>query len=232
MKVNMFADKDPCMVKILKNNHSRHLKSLQEIQESKKKKRMVDCSTPETYKFKLKKPKNYLDEFKAQEIYRENQHLLFRLLTLTEKSKKFSKATKNYSKSVPRSMNFQLRKITKEKIEIENKGIANRISSISDAVNHKYIRKEYGNHPKLLSVGQKCESDTKSSKKKSEPLSPLSKKSEFSHSPSFHIKNPYSSTSNEVIKKQWKIAELENSPSSHCIMAIPIAISILPTYIK
>lgn len=224
MKNNKFVDKDPCMIKILKNNHSRHLKSLQEIQESKK--RMVDCSTPETFKLKLKKPKNYIDEFKAQEIYRENQNLLTRLLTLTEKSKKYSKASKTCSKSVPRSMNFQLRKITQEKIENENKGIANRISSITPSFHHNYIRKEYTSHPKQVLIAQKSESEPKSPKKKSEPLSPMSKKGEFSHSPSFHIKNPYTSTINEVIKKQWKIAELENSPSSHYIMAIPIAIFI------
>lgn len=223
MNSHNYVQKDPCMVKILKNNHSRHLKSLQEIQESKK--RMIDCSTPETLKLKLKKPKNYLDEFKAQEIFRENQNLLSRLLTLTEKSKKYAKVQSEYSKSVPRSMNFQLRKQIQEKIEQENKGIAYRISSITPSFKKNYIRKDIKNNMRVPNINQKSDTDLKSPKKKSEPLSPLSKKPEILHSPSLYIKNPYTKNEQEIKKKQWKIAELEKSPSGYYLMAIPIAVS-------
>lgn len=223
MNSHNYVQKDPCMVKILEKNHSRHLKSLQEIQESKK--RMIDCSTPETLKLKLKKPKNYIDKFKAQEIYRENQNLLYRLITLTDKSRKHSKPQSDYSKSVPRSMNFQLRKQIQEKIDQENKGIAHRISSITPALKNNYLRKDLKNQMKVQNFQAKNDPDPKSPRKKPEPLSPLSKKPEILHSPSLYIKNPYTKSENEVKKKQWKIAELEKSPSGYYLMAIPIAVS-------
>jgi hypothetical protein len=217
----MYVDKNPLKLKILENNRSKHLKTLKEIQESKS--RMLDCSTPET--FKAKKQKKYFSRFKAQEIYRENQNLLERLINLNFKTKK----SRDFSESpcfVPRSLNCYERKLLQDRIEFENKGISSRIISITPSVNSKNLKKEFDSHVKMLEVLSKFDYSFKEPKrKKLESLALGLKNESFSKVPSGVFRNPYVKVESEMSKKEWKIAEFNHSPSEHYLMAVPMAVS-------
>lgn len=219
MKGPMYVDKNPFKQKVLRTNHSRHLQTLKEIQESKS--RMIDCTIPETYKFK--KTKKYLESFKAQEIYRENQNLLGRLLSLTQKGKKYSRGLTE--SPGPKSLNSHVRRLLQDRIQFENKGISFRINSITPSVDSKEIKKHFNNHVKMLGVLAKVESFEKEPRRKRlDSLGPIGKKESFCKIPSGIFRNPYLEE-DEASKKEWRIAELNHSVSGHYLMAIPIAVS-------
>ena len=92
---------------------------------------------------KIKKSKKISDS-RNNDIYRENQILLCKLLSLSAERLKISKM--RLENSQPKSMNTAQRKRTAKEILRTNKTIASRLASMSPSYNIKDFEKEYFQH--------------------------------------------------------------------------------------
>lgn len=221
MKGPTYIDKNPYNQKYQEYSMDIHYKKLAFIKTNKSK--LIDQSPPESYKLKRKPvPKNYYND---QDVYRQNQCLLEKLVSLT--GHKTNKNYINHSGLFPRSMNQMQRKKDEEKISSQNKMIANRLARISPFINRKIEEKEYYEHVKYKNNLCKLEISPKIMEKKARIYSVTeipSQKSLLSQSPLPYMRNPYKDEDN-IIRKEWKVAALTPGPSSAYMIAIPIALS-------
>lgn len=228
MKGPTYIEKDPHKTKFLDYSMSMHHRALGNIKT--KKSRLLDCSTPDTYY--LHHSRNPLTRHYVQEIVRENQSLLDRLLYISSKPKKSNKEPSPFLRKVPKSMNFTQRKNAKDEIHRENRSLAQRLASISPCVNRKIIEKGFNHHVQYKNIVQKYQNSETLDKSfgnrvKLPSLSEISsQKLMISNSPSGNIKNPYVEEQDSYIRKEWKIAVMSEKPSNKYLMAVPMAVSL------
>ena len=103
MKGPTYIEKQPHILKLQEYSMTKHYKQLESIKHNKSK--LLDRSTPET--FRVNRKKHQQNEFRNNEIYRENQLLLDKLLTLTRNKEKITKLKSSDSRYFfPKSMNI------------------------------------------------------------------------------------------------------------------------------
>jgi hypothetical protein len=226
MKGPKYIEKHPHKLKVIEETRIKHLKTLEEIKA--KKSQRIDCSTPDCFRIRHSK-QSPADYYKNQEIYRENQSLLGKLLELTESAKRYAKASVlNQNYLFHKSLNKNKRKFEQDKIVSENRGLANRIASVSPSLSRKFLEKDFTFHVRYKANISKFDDPIPLPKKiRPGSLSPLNSKKELVNDSSVgETKNPYIiETNHSVIRKEWKIAPISPSPSSSYLMAIPMAMS-------
>ena len=203
------------------NVHQEHLKTIK-----RNKSKLIDCTTPDTYG--VKKTKHYKDTCRNDEIFRENNLLLEKLLSLTENRERSRKLTSNKSGYFnPKSMNISRRRRDEEKIASENKALASRLASISPSLKRKNAEKDYEYHKKYRKNVCKFDVIEKSTIKRVrlDSLNHFTSQRTLVSEHKSYMKNPYLEDSQPALRKEWKIAEITTAFNRNYMMAVPIALT-------
>lgn len=226
MKSSQYFDTNRFLTKQSQHSMNVHKKQLENIRNHKSK--FIDCSTPESFRMKKPKRSNALTNIRNQDIYRENQILLEKLLVLSNEKMKLSRMkSQDQSGFKLKSIRNVQRKKDGERLVRENKDLADRLASMSPSVSAVQLEKDYWQHVKYKLSMSKYES-TRTSVKKNRIVSisrmqskgilpPVSSKGD--------IYRMYMGEYQELSgKKEWRIASIEPQSSASNLMAIPIAI--------
>ena len=199
MKGPTYIENHPYKVKFQEHSMTLHRNQLKSIKS--KKSRLVDSSTPEGYKLKIKR--YYKDYYRNDEIFRENQSLLGKLLNIRwnkgELSRNESLQSKNF---YPKSVFISKRKKTEKKIVFENKEFANRLKMVSPSMSRKDIIKDYVDHVKYRANLCKLDSSVKIDKKRLKLESIQLTSHANLNSDTLQNKNPYEEDIGTIIKKE------------------------------
>lgn len=227
MKSSQYFDTNRFLTKQSQHSMDVHKKHLENIRNNKSK--FIDCSTPESFRMKKPKRSNALTNIRNQDIYRENQILLEKLLVLSDEKMKLSRMkSQDHSGFKLKSIRNVQRKKNGERLVRENKDLADRLASMSPSVSAVQLEKDYWQHVKYKLSMSKYES-TRTSVKKNRIVSisriqskgvlpPVSSKGDIYRMYIGEFQDLPSG------KKEWRIASIEPQNSASNLMAIPIAI--------
>ena len=139
MKSIFYFDCKPDTKRYQEYSMNLHKRKLEDIKSYKQN----SINSSETETIKIKKSKK-ISNLRNNDIYRENQILLCKLISLSEERLNMPKI--RYEKSHPKSMNTLQRRRAAEKISKANRDIANRIASMPSSFQVKKFEKEYIQH--------------------------------------------------------------------------------------